>query len=190
MGVALTACSAPPAASPVAIASPAISLATPAPATATPQPTVIPSPVPSETAAPTANDSAEPRESAKPLPSIDQATLDALFTSSITLLNLADADLAVTVLYRESKGETPFPLGSYALAFTDQQTYEVPAGIYDLQFAQPAGSTAGPSCTIELDDADAYTFVAIDGAVAIGRAGDAPTDARELFVATSSLCVD
>jgi hypothetical protein len=94
------------------------------------------------------------------------------------------------VLYHETAGDTPYPLGSYSLAFTDQQTYDVPAGVYDLEFRQPAASKTGQICTIELGDADAYTFVAIDGAVAVSRAGEAPTEADELFVATSSLCID
>lgn len=188
LSAALGACSAAPGSSPTEMASAAPS---PSPTTAaTPEAT----PAPIDSALPTVDASvapiepAEPSQSAKPLPSIDQATLDAMLTSSITFLNLADADLAVVVLYRESDGDTPFPLGSYSLAFTDQQTYEVPAGIYDLEFRQPADSTTGSSCTIDLGDTDAYTFAAIDGAVAIARAGDPPTEAGELFVATSSLC--
>jgi len=184
----LIACSAAPASSPTGAAtdlsSPGVTTAPTA--AATPARTDSPSPTPDETVAP--SEAAEPSEPAKPRPSIDQATIDAMLTSSLTLLNLADADLLVVVLYREAADETPFPLGSYTLAFTDQQTYEVPAGLYDLEFRQPADSRTGSTCTIELGSTDAYSFAAIDGAVAIARAGDPPTEASELFVATSSLC--
>ena len=179
--IALAACSASPGAS-----SPADPTAPP-----TLPPTAAPSPTPSPTEPPSTPEPSPSEAAASPkaLPSIDQATLDAMLTSSITLLNLAEADLSVVVMYREAEAEAPFPLGEYILASTDQQTYEVPAGFYDLQFGH-AGSGAGDACTIALADGDAYTFVAVDGAVAIARAGDAPTQASELFVATSSLCIE
>jgi hypothetical protein len=174
----LTACSAAPAASPAPVAS-ATAEASVAAAT--------PSPIASATsAAPT--DPPAPSTSPKPRPSIDQADLDAFLTASITLVDLADDDVAVTVAYLDPDSGEPFDLGTYTLAPLDQQTNQVPPGVYRLEFRQPASTTTGSMCTIELGDAEAYTFAAIDGAVAIARSGEAPTDAKELFVATSSLC--
>lgn len=139
-------------------------------------------------AAPT--DSPAPSALAKPRPSIDQADLEAILTSSITLVDLADGDFVVTVAYIDTESDEAIDLGTYTLASMDQQTNQVPPGAYRLEFRQPASSATGPSCTIELGDADAYTFAAIEGAIAIAKAGEAPSDAAELFVATSSLCVD
>jgi hypothetical protein len=147
----LMACSAATGASPVASVAPASTPAPTATARGHPEPTSSPSPTPTKPSR-RAN---QPSPASPPAaPSIDQATLDAILTSSITLLNMADDELAVIVLYHETAGDTPYPLGSYSLAFTDQQTYDVPAGVYDLEFRQPAASKTGPICTIELGDAE------------------------------------
>ena len=134
-------------------------------------------------------DSPAPSTSAKPRPSISQEDLDAILTSSITLVDLADDDLAVSVTYLDPDSDEPFDLGSYSLALMDQQTYQVPPGVYNLEFRQPADSSSGPSCKIELADGEALTFAAIDGAVAVSRSGTTPSDPGELFIATSSLCL-
>jgi hypothetical protein len=111
-----------------------------------------------------------------------------MLTSSITLLNLADADLGVVVAYGEADTDEAIDLGTYTVGFTEQQTNDVPPGVYRLEFHQPADGATASTCTIDLADGEAYTFVAIDGAIALTRTGDAPTDAGELFVATSSVC--
>jgi len=178
------ACSAAPGSSLVAVVSPASS--PPATAAPTAPPTASPSEAP--TPPPTASPSAAPSASARPRPSIDQADLDAILTSSITLLDLADDDLAVMVAYVDPDSDEAIDLGTYSLAFAEQQTNQVPPGVYRLDFRQPVDDATGATCTIDLSDGEAYTFAAIDGGVAVSRAGDTPTDARELFVATSSLC--
>lgn len=146
----------------------------------------VASPTPTEAVDPT--ESPAPSTSAKPRPSIDQAELDAYLTSSITLIDLADDDLVVIVSYVDPGSDDSFDLGTYTLASTEQMTNQVPPGTYRLGFRQPADSTSESTCTIEISDADSYVFAAVDGAIAISRAGATPTDARELFVATSALC--
>jgi hypothetical protein len=157
-----------------------------------PSPTFSPSPSPIETAAPSEavapTESPAPSKSFKPLPSIDQAELDAYMTSSITLIDLADDDLAVTVSYLDPESEQAFDLGTYLLEFSDQITNQVPQGTYRLDFRQPADSTTGASCTLEIGAADAYVFAALQDAVAISLTGAEPKDAGELFISTSPLC--
>jgi hypothetical protein len=155
-------------------------------ATASPSPTPVASSAPTETVAPT--ESPAPSTPSKPLPSIDQAELDAYLTSSITLIDLADDDLAVTVSYVDPGSEQSIGLGTYSLESMDQMTNQVPPGSYRLEFRQPANSAAGPACAIEISDADGYVFAVVQDAIAISRTGVKPKDARELFVATSSLC--
>ncbi len=152
-----------------------------------PQSTASPTaaPVASQTAAPT--DTPAPSRSHKPLPSIDQTELDAILTSSITLLDLADGDLSVTVSYVDPTSGEAIDLGVYDLGSTEQQTQQVPPGTYKLEFRSSGAATA-QACTIEVGDKDAITFAAVDDAVAVGKAGSEPAAARELFVATSSLC--
>lgn len=92
------------------------------------------------------------------------------------------------VTYLDPDTQDPFPLGTYALDSMDQMTNSVPPGTYRLEFRQPSSSATGPSCTIEIADADAYVFAAVRDAVAISRLGTTPTSAGEVFIATSSLC--
>lgn len=159
-------------------------------ASPTPEPaTVTPSPVPSVTAAPSSAPATEP-PSPRPRPSLD-VDLDeiaAYLTSSITLLDLTAEDLTVVVAYVDPASGESFPLGEYPLQAMDQSTNAVPPGTYQLTFLQPPGSSAGPVCTVEVSDTDGYVFAVIDGDVAVIRTGTPPTDAAELFVATSSLC--
>ena len=142
----------------------------------------------SSTETASSTDSPAPSTPSKPLPSIDQAELDAYLTSSITLIDLADADLAVTVSYVDPSSEESIDLGTYTLESTDQMTNQVPPGTYRLAFRQPANSAKGPTCTIEIKGSDGYVFAAVQDAIAISRTGVKPKDARELFISTSSLC--
>lgn len=155
-------------------------------ATTSPSESPVENVAPTETAAPT--DSPAPSTPSRPLPSIDQAELDGYLTSSITLIDLADGDLAVTVAYIDPSSEESIDLGTYALEFTEQITNQVPPGTYRLEFRQPANSATGPTCTIEISDGGGYVFAAVQDAIAISRTGAKPNDARELFVSTSSLC--
>lgn len=172
----LTACSAPAVSTADPASPPPASSVADAP---TPSPAATASAVP-----PTRTPSPRPRPSLD----IDPAELDAYLTSSITFLDLADEDLAVVVLYLDPSSDVPLPLGTYTLESMDQLTNEAPPGTYLLEFHQPADSTSATSCTIEVADTQGYVFAALGDAIAISTTGSAPTDARELFVATSSLC--
>lgn len=184
LALALAACSGA-AAGPSEPAGATVTAPPPAPATPSPAPPLATS-VPIATASPTAEPA--PSKSPKALPSIDQAELDAYLTASITLIDLADDDLAVTVSYLDPDSEESIDLGTYALESMEQSTNQVPPGTYRLDFRQPASAATGPTCTIEIGDADNYVFAAVPDAVAVSRTGVKPKDARELFVSTSSLC--
>jgi hypothetical protein len=165
----------PPTATPAA-ATPATPATTPAPSIA------IVASAPPATPAPTS----------KPRPSldIDLAELDAYMTSSITLLDLADEDLAVVVTYLDPGSDAPFPLGTFTLGSMDQVTNGAPPGAYTLEFHQPADSASATSCTIQIADEEGYVFAALGDAIAITSSATQPKTAGDLFVATSALCVD
>lgn len=177
----------PSAAPPTTVSSPADSAAP-----SGPPESAAPSPAPETpavvvTANPSADASPAP-SSPHPRPSLDSAALSAYFTGTITLLNLADADLAVTVTYIDPASGQSEALGTYSVQSFAQQTNALPPASYRLDFRQPPDSSTGPRCTIAVKDGQAYSFVAVPGAIAISRAGYTPAHARDLFVATSSLC--
>jgi hypothetical protein len=158
-------------------------------ATASPVPSA--SPAPATTVTPSAAP-ATPSPSRKPRPSldIDPAELDAYMTSSITFLDLADEDLAVVVTYLDPDSDVPFPLGTFGLESMDQVTNDAPPGTYTLEFHQPADSASATSCTIQIADAEGYVFAALGDAIAITSSTTPPSTAGDLFVATSTLCID
>lgn len=139
------------------------------------------------TASPSSAASRAP-SSPHPRPTFDSAAMAAYLTGKITLLNLADVDLAVTVTYIDPASKQSQALGTFTVQSFAQQTNDLPPASYRLDFRQPPDSPTGPRCTIVVKDGQAYSFVAVAGGIAISRAGYAPATARDLFVATSSLC--
>jgi len=159
----------------------------PTAAPTTPEPTAAPSTEAEPSAAvPSPTTEATPRP--RPSLEVDLEEVAAYLTASITLLDLADEGLAVDVLYVDSSGGAPFPVGTYTLEPQEQSTNAVPPGVYELTFRQPSTATSGATCTIEVGETDGYIFAALGDAIAVTRTGGTPTEAAELFVATSSLC--
>lgn len=150
------------------------------------------SPAPVASAAPLApvEPAASPATgSARPRPSLDAAELAAFLTARITVFDVADADLAVTVSYVDQKSGKVTALGMYPVGALEQLTNAVAAGRYRLDFSLPAGATSGPRCTIDIADKDAVRFVAASAdAIAVTRAGTTPKTAADLLVSTSPLC--
>jgi hypothetical protein len=109
-------------------------------------------------------------------------------SASITLVDLANTDIAVTVTYVDPASGQSAALGSFSLRSFDQISRLIPVGPYRLDFRQPAQSATGPRCTVVVSKGDAYTFAAVSNAIAIQRAGSQPTTGSDLFVATSPLC--
>jgi hypothetical protein len=110
------------------------------------------------------------------------------FTATITLLDLADDALSVTVTFIDPSSNEADDLGTYTVGPSEQTSNLVPPGTYRLDFRERTGGATGPRCTIEIKDGETVSFVAVPGAIAVSRTGVSPTNVRDLFVATSSLC--
>jgi hypothetical protein len=119
---------------------------------------------------------------------VDLEEVAAYLTAGITLLDLAETDIAVDVSYLDPTSGEPFPVGTYTLEPEEQLSNSVPPGVYELTFRQPASGADAETCTIEVGETDTYVFATLGAAVAVTRAGETPGDATELFIATSSLC--
>ena len=151
---------------------------------------VPPSAEASASSAPSQSPTPTPDATPRPRPSldVDLEEVAAYLTAGITLLDLADTDVAVDVTYLDPTSGEPFPVGTYTLEPEEQLSNSVPPGVYELTFRQPASSATGEACTIEVGETDTYVFATLGDAVAVTRADESPTDAAELFIATSSLC--
>ena len=110
------------------------------------------------------------------------------FTATITLLDLTDDGLGVTVTFLDPSSGESDALGTYILGSSERLSNAVPPGTYQLDFREPATSNTGPRCTLEIKKGDVVSFVAVPGAIAVSRTGVRPSTVRDLFVATSSLC--
>jgi hypothetical protein len=182
-----------PASAPSAVAP--VSLPASGPTTAPSAASAVPaSPAPAASAVPESLAPVEPAASpatgsARPRPSLDAAELAAFLTARITVFDVADADLAVTVSYVDQKSGKVTALGTYPVGALEQLTNAVGAGRYRLDFSLPAGAASGPRCTIDIADKDAVRFVAASAdAIAVTRAGTRPKTAADLLVSTSPLC--
>jgi len=159
---------------------------------ATEPPTPSPTAVPTTTAEPTA----EPTPAGTPDPNATPTfDIRSILTASITIFNLSDAELSVTAVIADpSEGGEEIPVADFQLAPEHATTRSAIGGNaapvpHLLEFSYPAGSTAiVGACTLGVSDGDDFTFVAVNAGLTITRTGDAPTDADEMIMATSSLC--
>ena len=149
------------------------------------EPTPSPSPEASATAAAEAS---APAASKHPRPSIDPAEIAGYLTARLSLFNVADDDVSVSLTYIDPQSG-PFEFGTYPLGPLDQLSHEVPPGLYRVAFKVAAGPDKPPTCTIDLKDGSTVTFfVASPDAIAVTRTGTKPAKSADVFVATSSLC--
>ena len=168
--------------------------ATPEPASASPLASVvtpISSPAPASAAASGSPPSATevPAGSPHARPSFDPKELAALLSARITVLDVADSDLAVVVAYVDPKSGTSSPVGTFPVGSLEQLTEPVPAGRYALEFRLPAAATSGPRCTIDIADGGRVQFVAAGpDAIAVTTAATNPTSKSALLVPSSALC--
>jgi len=137
---------------------------------------------------PTAGTTDLPGTSASVGPTIDPSALAAALTSSLSVWDLTDADVALTVNFVDPDGGQTTALGTYTLEASEQFSNGVPPGRYRFDFRDPATSAAGASCTIEVPDQGTVTFTVVPGAVAVTQTGFTPAKAGDLFVATSPVC--
>ena len=152
---------------------------------ASPSPVSTPSPPASATAAAEAS---APAASTRPRPSLDASQLAAYLTATLSLFDVADADVSVTLTYIDPTSG-PFEFGTYSLGASEQLSHAVPPGTYRIAFQVAPASGKGPTCTIDLNDGSTVTFfVASREAIAVTRIGFKPAKSADLFVATSSLC--
>ena len=154
----------------------------------------LPEPSPSLSASPAAPspsltaEASQASTSSRPRPSIDSAELAAYLTASLSLFDVADESVAVTVTYVDPDSG-PIEFGSYTLDPGDQLSHAVPPGAYRIGFRVASAAGKAPTCNVDVKDGAAITFfVASADAIAVTRTGYKPREPADLFVATSSLC--
>ncbi|HWH37009.1 MAG TPA: hypothetical protein VNT28_04455 [Candidatus Limnocylindrales bacterium] len=145
----------------------------------TPPPTATASPSPPPAVTPTPDPDATPT----PTP------LDILpfLTSEITVVNLAEQQLALTVTLLDPESSDEFALGTYEVEPLQVTTQSIVPTRFRLEFAFTGGGSAG-TCTIDVGDGEQIHFAVIETGVALVSSTGEPADPAELVVATSSRC--
>ena len=160
---------------------------------------VTPGPTPTALAAPTASPpaatpspattippSATPGTGGSPGPSaID---LLPLLTSQITVVNLVDQPLTLTVTLLDPDSDDEFEVGTFDLQPLQVTTQSVIPARLRLEFAFGGSSGTIGLCTIDVADGEELQFAAIATGVAITATGQEPANPADLNVSTAARC--
>jgi hypothetical protein len=154
-----------------------IPMVTPAP---TPPPTPAPTPEPTlGPPTPTPDPNATPRPTA-----VDVAPF---LTSEVTVVNLGDITLSLTVALLDPDSTQEFVIGTFQLQPEQVTAQAVIPALFRLDFGYSGVNDAG-TCTITIGDGEQLQFAVIPQGIAITSNGPEPADPAEMLVATSSRC--
>jgi hypothetical protein len=165
---------------------------------ATPAPTEPPTAAP--TAPPTAPPTEPPTErptAGPPTPTPDpDATprptavdIAPYLTSEVTVLNLSDAVLSVTVTIVDDDAGDEFTIDTTDLQPLQVTTTSIIPARFRLDFDFPGGGEADAgTCTLDIVDAEAIQFAVIPTGIAISWSGEEPADPADMVVATAPRC--
>ena len=156
---------------------------TPAP-TPTPAPTASPAPSPTPDPTPAPTRTLAPGETPAPTP-IDLAPF---LTAEVTVVNLGDAPLAVTVTILDPESTDEYEVGTLDVQPLQVTAQAVLPSRYRLAFDYPGGPAAeGGTCVIDVAEGEQIQFAVLERGGVI-TAGDEPDDPAEMVIATSSRC--
>jgi hypothetical protein len=163
---------------------------------ATPAPTTVPTAAPTQppTLPPTAPPTAPPTEG-PPTPTPDpNATprptavdIAPYLTSQVTVVNLADTPLSLTVALLDPDSTQEYVIGTFEVQPDQVTTQSVIPALFRLDFDYSEGASAG-SCSINIADGEQLQFAAISTGIVMTSNGTEPDDPAEMLVATSTRC--
>ena len=146
----------------------------------TPQPT--PPPTPEPTAGPP-TPTPDPNATPRPTP-IDIAPF---LTSEVTILNLGDAPLGVTVTLLDPESTDEFTIGTFHLEPGQVTSQSIVPALFRLDFGFSGVDDVG-SCDITIGEAEEVQFAVVPTGIVMATNGPEPVDPAEMVVATSSRC--
>jgi hypothetical protein len=160
----------------------------------TPEPTRAPTEIPMITPAPTQpptpgptqgppTPTPDPNATPRPTP-IDVAPF---LTSEVTILNLGDAPLGVTVTLLDPDSTEEFTIGTFHLEPGQVTSQSIIPALFRLDFGTNGVDDVG-SCDITIGEAEQIQFAVVPSGIVMATNGVEPTDAAEMIVATSSRC--
>jgi hypothetical protein len=157
-------------------------------------PTQIPTEIPMITPEPTSPPT-EPPTAGQPTPTPDpNATprptpidIAPFLTSEVTILNLSDAPLTVTVTLLDPESTDEFTIGTFHLEAGQVTHQSIVPALFRLDFGFTGVSDAG-TCAITVGEAEQIQFAVVPTGIVFATNGAEPADPAEMIVATSSRC--
>jgi hypothetical protein len=163
------------------------------------EPTEVPTPLPTEipmiTPAPSAPPSTPAPTPGPPTPTPDpNATprptavdVAPYLTSDITVVNLGDTTLALTVALLDPDSTQEFVIGTFQIQPEQVNSQAIIPALFRLDFGYSGVDDVG-SCTITVGDGEQLQFAAIPQGIVITSNGPEPADPAEMIVATAARC--
>jgi hypothetical protein len=108
-------------------------------------------------------------------------------TSDITVVNLGDGPLGLTVTLLDPDSAEEFTIGTFRLEPEQVTSQSIVPALFRLDFGYSGVNDAG-TCTITIGDGEELQFAVIPQGIAITSNGPEPADPAEMVVATSSRC--
>lgn len=161
---------------------------------ASPTQEATPTPSPTQTPAPTLSPTpAEPTQAGTPDPNATpRPTLVDLLpflSSQITVVNLADEPLTLTVTLVDPDSTDEYEVGTFEVQPLQVTTQSIIPSRFRLDFDVAGGSAADvATCTIDIAEGEQIQFAVVPTGVAMSTSGIEPEDPAEMVVATSSRC--
>ena len=151
----------------------------------TPAPTPVPTPAPATPLPTQGPPTPTPDPNATPRPTaVDVAPY---LTSEVTVVNLGDAPLALTVSLLDPDSADEFTIGTFELQPNQVTTQAVIPALLRLDFGYTGVDDVG-SCAITIEDGEQLQFAVVAGGIVMTSSAGEPEDAAEMIVSTSSRC--
>jgi hypothetical protein len=108
-------------------------------------------------------------------------------TSDITVVNLGDTTLSLTVALLDPESPQEFVIGTFEIQPEQVNSQAIIPALFRLDFGYSGVDDAG-SCTITIGDGEQLQFAVLPGGIAITSNGPEPADPAEMLVATAPRC--
>jgi hypothetical protein len=150
-----------------------------------------PTPPPTETSpeGPTVPPAANPAVTADPNATPRPTAIDLLpyLSAQVTVVNLSDQPLSVSVLLLDPESTASYDVGSFDLQPLQVTTQAVVSARLHLQFYLGAGFHIG-TCTINIGEGEQIQFAVLEDGIAFTTSSGEPNDATEMLVETAKRC--
>lgn len=157
-----------------------------------PTPTAVSTPTesPPTTTPPPSGNSPPPQGTPGPGATPGPTAIDLLplLSSQITVVNLEDRTLTLTVTLLDTATADEYEVGTFEIQPLQVTTQSVIPTRLRIEFEFVGSSASGGSCTIDVADGEQLQFAAVATGIAITTTGQEPVDPADMLVSSAARC--